>query len=302
MVKKTIHDFIVESNDIHNNKYDYSLVDYINSKIKVKIICPSHGVFEQTPNSHLQRRGCMLCSHEKTRTKNNDFIEKSKVLHNNKYDYSKVIYINNKTKVEIICPIHGIYYVLPTHHLNGVECKKCYYDKMKMSKQDFIKKANMIHENKYDYSKVVYINSKTKVEIICPIHGIYKQTPHHHLNGSSCKKCRQSKGENEIETFLLKKKIIFETQKKIEKCKDKRELPFDFYLPDYNLCIEYDGEQHFKNNEFFGGEDAFKIRQKHDKIKNDFCEENNINLLRISYKQFNEVEDLIYNYIEKIKE
>ena len=163
----------------------------------------------------------------------------------------------------------------------------------------FIEKSKKIHNSKYDYSLVKYVNNTTKVKIICPVHGVFEQTPASHLNGSECPHDNNSYGETKIFNILKNKNLCFETQKRFKDCKDKRTLPFDFYLPDYNLCIEYDGRQHFESVEIFGGEQNFQIQQKHDKIKNNFCKENNIDLLRIKYTDDIE-EKLNEKYNEKI--
>jgi len=125
----TQNEFIIDMIEIHNNKYDYSLVEYINTKTKVKIICPIHGTFKQRPYSHRFGQGCSKCGYInviKHRSSNTSlFIKKSKLIHN-EYDYSLVEYINNYTKVKIICPVHGIFEQRPQDHLKGNGCKKCY--------------------------------------------------------------------------------------------------------------------------------------------------------------------------------
>ena len=116
-----------------------------------------------------------------------DFINRSILVHGNKYDYSKVEYINNSTKVCIICPTHGEFWQTPHHHMRGHGCAKCGNSKRK-TVEEFINDAISVHGNKYDYSKVNYINNKTKVCIICPVHGEFWQTPHEHLS-CGCDKC-----------------------------------------------------------------------------------------------------------------
>ena len=148
----------------------------------------------------------------------------------------------------------------------------------------FCEKSKEIHKNKYDYSLVEYINNKTKVKIICPIHGIFEQKPDAHLY-CGCKYCQESRGERKIRTILKKLKINYIMQKKFSDCKNKRELPFDFYLPDFNICIEYDGIQHFKSIEYFGGINGFEQTVNNDKIKTNYCKENNIQLIRIKYNE-----------------
>ena len=282
--------FIQKSIILHNDKYDYSKVEYINSETKVKIICKEHGVFKQEPNSHLKGYGCAKCIYNKSNT--TDFIEKSIKIHNDKYDYSKVEYVNALTKVKIICKQHGVFEQIPNSHLNDSGCSKCGGGYIS-NNCDFIGKAIKIHYNKYDYSKVEYVNALTKVKIICKTHGIFVQIPNSHLNGSGCSKCGNSKGENEIMNILIDKCVIFESQKTFEYCKNKHKLPFDFYLPEYNICIEFDGKQHFEPINFFGGKDAFNKTKINDNIKNKYCSDNNIKLIRIPYYNYENIEQLL---------
>jgi very-short-patch-repair endonuclease len=279
--------FIEKANKIHNERYDYSLVNYKKSIERIKIICKKHGIFEQTPNVHLGGSGCLLCGKEKN---DNDkrhtleyFIEKANKIHNNKYDYTLVIYKNCETKVKIICPEHGIFEQIPYHHLRGVECSLC--KKVKLTQDIFINESKIIHGNKYDYSLVEYINTKTKVKIICPIHGKFEQKPSNHLRGRGCKICNDSKGEIEIKKILDRYNIKYEKQFKFKDCKNIFPLPFDFYLPKYNICIEYDGEQHYESIKYWGGDETFEKIKLRDSIKNEYCKNNNIKLIRIKYDE-----------------
>ena len=293
MKKYTINDFINKSNKIHNNKYDYSLVQYKNNKTKVKIICPVHGVFEQIPQNHLLGSNCIKCTNDKQSKSTNNFIKESNKVYNNKYDYSLVQYKNNKTKVKIICPVHGVFEQSPTNHLLlKHECNKCKIDKKRKQIDIFIKESNKVHNNKYDYSLVQYKNTHTKIDIICPIHGLFKQRPHNHLIGNGCPICNESKGEKEIRKILENNNIKYIKEKTLQGCKDKGLLKFDFYLPNYNTCIEFDGIQHFKFINFFGNKTKFNELKNRDKIKNKFCNNNNINLIRIKYSD-NILEKLI---------
>ena len=289
MKKLTTDSFIEKAIKIHGNKYDYSKVEYIKSKLKIIIICEEHGEFEQTPSHHLLGKSCKFCSGWKSNSQ--IFIQKSIILHNDKYDYSKVEYINSETKVKIICKEHGVFKQEPNSHLKGYGCAKCIYNKSNTT--DFIEKSIKIHNDKYDYSKVEYVNALTKVKIICKTHGIFVQIPNSHLNGSGCSKCGNSKGENEIMNILIDKCVIFESQKTFEYCKNKHKLPFDFYLPEYNICIEFDGKQHFEPINFFGGKDAFNKTKINDNIKNKYCSDNNIKLIRIPYYNYENIEQLL---------
>jgi len=284
-IKLTTEKFTERANLIHNNKYDYSLVEYINNKTKVKIICKEHGIFIQKPINHIiQNQGCPLC-YGNIKLTTEEFINSANEIHNNKYNYSLVEYKNNSTKVKISCKEHGIFEQRPNDHISKKQgCPNCINNKKKTN-EEFIDIVNKIHNYKYDYSLVEYINATTKVKIICPIHGIFEQIPSSHLNSHGCPNCCESKGEEKIKSFLNEKNILFETQKSFEDCKNILNLRFDIYLPHYCVCIEFDGEQHFKIVENWGGVKSLNYIQNNDNIKNEYCKKNNIKLYRIRYDE-----------------
>jgi hypothetical protein len=308
--KSTTEEFIKRAKKVHGNKYDYSKVDYLKAHSKVCIICPEHGKFWQTPNSHLKGSGCPKCG-KTIKLSLQEFIERAKKVHNNKYDYSKVNYENAHTKVCIICPEHGEFWQLPYVHLQGHGCPKCkiqmFSNKYRLTLEEFIKKANKCHNNFYDYSKVNYKNAKEKVCIICPEHGEFWQLPNNHLFGNGCPECKKSKLEKKMKNFLIENKIRFSEQKTFEWLIYKENMRLDFYLPDYNIAIECQGEQHFKPVNF-GCEteedmfEQFKNTQDRDKKKKELCNTNNIKLLYYSDKKYenNIFTDLkeILKYIE----
>ena len=191
--KKTKEDFIKEARKVHGDKYDYSKVEYLGTHTKVCIICPEHMEFWQAANSHLRGIGCPKCSREKKTSTKEAFIKKARKVHGNKYDYSKVEYVNSKTKVCIICTEHGKFWQRPSAHVRGQGCTKCGNETIRQSlsfsKEDFIEKAREVHGQKYDYSKVDYVNNKTKVCIVCPEHGKFWQAANSHLSGCGCPKC-----------------------------------------------------------------------------------------------------------------
>lgn len=152
---------------------------------------------------------------------------------------------------------------------------------------DFIKKSNKVHNNKFIYDKTEYINNKTHVIITCPVHGDFNQSPQGHLSGYGCVQCyeRKSKPEMLIEQFLKEHNISYSNEVRFEECKNIYTLPFDFYIEDSNLIIEYDGKHHFEPIECWGGIDTLNRVQNNDKIKNQYCVDNNIKLVRINYKQ-----------------
>lgn len=222
------------------------------------------------------------------------FIYKAKLVHKDTYNYLNTKYVNNNIKIEIICKKHGSFLQEPRNHLNGCGCLICGHQKQKIPTNQFISKSNKIHKNKYDYSKVHYINSRNKVEIICKNHGSFWQSPDNHYK-HGCPKCKTSKGENKIRKFLKNNKIRYEEQKIFEKCKDKISLRFDFYLPNKNNIIEFDGIYHYKN--IYGD---LKKQKKRDKIKNKFCKNNNIKLIRIPYWEYNNIENILINELHDI--
>jgi very-short-patch-repair endonuclease len=206
------------------------------------------------------------------------FIQECQKIHK-KYDYSLVEYVTNKTPVKIICNIHGVFSQIPSHHLKGSGCPKCANDVKSI--EFFIEKSKLIHGNYYDYSKVEFKNTNNKVIIVCPKHGDFSQQPKHHYNGAGCPYCKQSKGERDIIKYLKENNIKFISQKRFNDCRDKKPLPFDFYLPELNICIEFDGEQHFKSKSVFGGDKEFENRVRRDVIKTNYCDKTGIKLIRI---------------------
>jgi len=231
------------------------------------------------------------------------FIEKAKLKHGNKYDYSLVEYKNSQTKVKIICSVHGYFQQRPDMHLLRNGCPKCKFDMLanlsRSNKNDFIKKAVKIHGNKYNYSLVEYKNTDTKVKIICSKHGEFLQSPHKHLMKRGCPKCKSSKGEIKIRNFLEENGIKYEEQKRFKECRDIKSLPFDFYLLEYNTLIEYDGELHFEKSRRRNGQEKLTKTILHDIIKDKFCENNNINLIRISYLE--DIKEILNENIKRSK-
>lgn len=289
-MKNLKDDFLRKAKLIHGEKYDYSLVEYINNKIKIKIICRLHGEFTQIPKNHtVLKQGCSKCAGVNI-SNTGDFTEKSIKIHGDKYNYSLVEYINRKTKVKIICKEHGEFKQEPSNHLQGQNCPFCAKEILNnkpsiFTVEYFINKAKITHAGIYDYSLIKDIKINKKVEIICKKHGIFKQNPYNHISGQNCPKCKMSKGVEKICRVLEKNNIEHLTEQSIEGCRSpkNRLLHFDILIPNLNTYIEYDGEQHFREVSIWGGEKAFEEGKVRDKIKDDFCLKNNIKLLRISY-------------------
>ena len=293
MKKKTTKEFIEQARAIHGDKYDYSKAEYIGANVKICIICPIHGEFWQTPSSHIRGKGCHKCAIDNITLTTEIFIKKAKAIHGDKYDYSKVNYVNNHTPICIICPKHGEFWQLPMVHLrpNKGGCLKCSYETRniykRLGKDKFIEKAKAIHGDKYDYSKVEYVNILTPVCIICPKHGEFWQVPHFHLQGHGCRKCRQSKMEVEITKFLKENNIEFIPECGASKFKWIGKLKYDFYLPKYNIAIECQGKQHFIPVKQFGGEEEFIKRKNQDSEKLRLSKENGIKILYYANYKYN---------------
>jgi len=276
--------FIEKAKMVHGDKYDYSLVEYIESKLKIIIICPIHGEFEQRASGHLAGYGCSKCSCDKQKLDINKFIEKAKIVHGNKYNYSLAEYKTYDENITIICSTHGQFEQTPNNHLKGANCLKCSLIN-RVINNNFIEKANKKHCNKYNYSLVDYNGFNTKVKITCKIHGEFEQTPQNHLKGQGCPICKESNGEKKIRDLLNNNEINFIPQKRFDGCKYKIALPFDFYLPKYNTCIEYNGIQHYKAIDNWGGKERLIEQQKKDSIKKEYCNKNNIKLIIVKYNE-----------------
>ena len=411
MRKLTQNEFIKLCIEKHNNKYDYSLVEYKNNRTKVSIRCKDHGIFIQNSKNHKDGQGCPRCYGNKNLTKeefinlcknknkydysliddkiikikslikvidistkliyiqfachhmngikptkieSNSLVEKLSILHNNKFNYiieketyystDKIKMINNSTgdifeyrvdkhlkgmspkkvtlnlflykskekhnsrydyslvkevngnsdKVDIICKDHGIFKRSVSNHMNlGHGCPIC-IGKGKWSNDVLISEFNKVHLDLYDYSKINFDGVEKKVDIICKEHGVFSQNIHKHLKGQGCPECKQnSKGEEYIKKYLERNEIKYIRQKSFDDCKYINKLNFDFYLPDMNTCLEFDGLQHFKPVKEFGGEKEFDLILKRDECKNKWCIENKVNLIRIRYDEFNKISEIL---------
>lgn len=189
--KMTTEEFIARAKEVHGDKYDYSKVEYVNSKTKVCIICPIHGEFWQRPSSHLEGYGCKKCANENRELgmTTEEYIAKAKEVHGDKYDYSKTEYKGSLGDVCVICKDHGEFWVNASAHINkGTGCAKCAIESKRGNFEDWLKRAKLKHGDKYDYSKVNFVDMHTPVCIICPEHGEFWQKPSDHLNGG-CIRC-----------------------------------------------------------------------------------------------------------------
>lgn len=296
--EKRFEDFIRKAKQIHGDKYEYDITTYKNNKIPIRIICPIHGEFFQAIGDHLKGYGCSKCS-GKYKPTTEEWIQKVAPVYNYKYDYSKVVYKDNKTPVTVICPIHGEFYPLPNNHAKGVSgCPKCkgveIGKRCRATTEEFIKKARKIHGDKYDYSKVEYIKKDVPVTIICSIHGEFYQLPSSHLQGCGCQACNfKNQGILYSKVKEIFSYLRLEQEESPEWLENQR---FDIYCKEYNFAVEYDGEQHYKPIEHFGGESNFELVVERDRLKNEKCIKNNCKLFRVKYGYSEEdFEELISN-------
>jgi len=415
MKRLKLEDFINKCKEKHDNRYDYSCVDYINISTKIKIICKEHGEFNQIAKNHKDGQGCPSCygdlniskfdfikkygreeydyslieeplrikgsikimdkrtgltyiqlaDHHKRNIKpskiesnslvkklkqiHNDgfnylieketyystdkikiinkktkdefyyrvdrhlsgmkpnkvtlnyFLIKSKEIHGDKYDYSliKSIKGSSNKKVEIICKDHGLFTQRISNHMNlGDGCPKC-VGVGKWNTELLISEFKKVHSDKFDYSNVKFENVDKKVEIICKEHGRFRQGIHKHLSGQGCRFCESSsKGEDYVKMWLDEMNLNYNRQHSFDTCRYVNKLSFDFYLPDHNICIEFDGKQHFKSIDWFGGDKEFIKNKERDKVKDDWCVNNNVGLLRIKYNQVNKIKYILQEKLQ----
>lgn len=296
--------FIERANIKHSNIYNYSLSKYISAKDTIQVLCYLHGVFEPTIDNHINKgSGCPECAiilnSKKRLSDREEFIEKALNIHMNiNYDY--VVYKNSTTDVILECLEHKhLFKVTPNEHLNkNTGCDICSkISKLKKLRKPSIKyfeQCRIVHSDKYDYSESIYINKDSILTISCPRHGEFLQRSDVHLyQKCGCPICSSSKGEIEIIKCLKQLNIPFIRQYSFKECIDKKVLKFDFYLPIQNMCIEFDGKQHFEQT---FKEDLNDIKRR-DSIKNEYCLNKNIRLLRISYKEFSDINLIISSSI-----
>lgn len=284
-VQLTTEEFIINARAMHGDKYDYSQTHYVTAKVPVKIICSKHGVFEQIPNNHTNGSGCYSCMSRIVDT--TQYLEKVKAVHGDLYDYSKVVYNDGATYITIGCKIHGDFQQTAAEHLRGRGCRKCsqeYLGTVQPTTEEFITRAKAVHGEKYDYSQATYVNSYTRVKIICSKHDLFKQTPGNHLKGSGCHTCSSSKGEMAIAKILKKHNIEFLQEHSINNCNSR--FRYDFYVPSLNLLIEYHGIQHYHPVDYFGGQAGLLATRIRDEMKKLLAKAWKYKFLEVNYTQF----------------
>jgi len=301
------------------NKINFSLLEtkesfdlkYKNTMSKIRVMCnncqkESEIQINNLINKARYNKYPCLCYYKHTRE---DFLRKAKEIHGNKYDYSLITEEwwdenykhGNKTQLPIICPNHGIFY--QTYHEHVIIKNNCIWCTSKLHYRDFLKKAKEIHKNKYEYlfDEQWWIENftsqeNTKILIKCPKHGEFWQVVANHLRQESgCPKCRESKGERKIRKYLEENNINYKYQYPIKIKNRKKSLYFDFYLPEQNIAIEFDGVFHYEDHP----KQPLEITKKRDELKNQYCKENKIKLIRIPYWEYDNIEKILEKEIKE---
>ena len=293
--------FVSRSKSLYKDRYDYSKVKYINNRNKIMIICKVHGIFSVWPSAFLQGHSCSKCAHVKI-LNSDDFINRAKSIHETKYDYSITEYEDYNKKIKIICKHHGIFEQKPSIHLRGHGCPLCgiissnivkrkkeFKANLKYNKDNIYEKFYKVHNNIYEYNKETFKSMNNKLEIYCFKHGSFYQTGFNHIRGHGCPVCKESSGELTINEILTKKGINFFRQYRFKECKNELPLPFDFYLPELKICIEYDGKQHFEESSIYYSPKIII----NDEIKTLYCKNNGIRIVRIPYWDLKNIPEII---------
>ena len=282
---KTNEEYIQECKD---KGLDLPIEDYKGNKVKINHKCKHGHIYPQRPNDHLKGIGCPICSNDNKKKTPEDYLKECK---DKGYDLPIEPYVNNSTKINHRCQKGHIYPQTPNSHLQGQGCPTC----KKKTPQDYLQTCT---EKGYDLPIENYKGALTKINHKCSRGHIYPQTPHSHLQEASCPVCKESKGEKYIRNYLDKQHIKYIPQKKFHDLKDKTYLSYDFYLPDYNTLIEYQGQQHFESVSF-NGKDYSDLdkQQTHDNLKRKYAKDNGYKLLRPTYKT--DTQEKINKYLNK---
>ena len=302
-LRRTTDEFVAQARIVHGDKYNYDKTEYVNKRTKVCITCPKHGDFWQNAQSHLNGCGCKECMKESFRITYENFIERAKEIHGDRYDYSLITKENfngASSFVDIICPSHGVFRQKAINHLNGNGCPQCAYDLLHdskaMPKEEFLRRVNELYGDRFDMSKADFVNVNTPITVICKEHGEFSVKPRYFLRGYGCPRCSISRGEEKVMLCLDKLGINYETQYKINNeflfCENKR-MYLDFFIPSMNVAIEYQGEQHYRPTGFVDNEERFAHQQEKDNAVRQYCKEHKIKLIEIPYTEYDNIEEIL---------
>lgn len=276
---------------IENKGYELLSEIYENSQTNLRIRCNKNKnhIFEMCWSNFNKGSGCRHCYIESLKLTYNFVKEK---IEESKYTLISTEYIDHKSLLLIQCDKnHEPYESTWDNFRDGHRCRRCYFEGLRLE-YDFIKSE--IEKEKYTLLSLLYENNKTPLTIQCDKkHEPYETCWNNFQQNNRCPHCNRSKGEEAIQEFLTKLGLGYISQYRDSRCKNKNPLPFDIYVPSLNLKIEWDGREHNEPVEIFGGEEGFKERQINDEIKNRFCVDNKINLVRISYKNYDNIENVL---------
>lgn len=289
----------------YGTKYK-SLEPYVGMRVKLKFLCVEHGEFYRTPDVFLRKTGCPKCGRKKMAkaiTLSQELWDvRRKLIHGEKYECVEP-YVDSHTKLKFRCnvnPKHGYFYVSPNNVLSKkTGCKNC---ANKINSNNLRKNVSYLkllaNKRGGDCLSITYDTMHTKYDWKCgKCKNVWKSSAANIYNGNWCPKCSVSKGEFKISNLLNNLKINYTSEHRFNDCRNKKPLSFDFYLPDFNMCIEYDGIQHYKKTSGSWNTDLNLIKER-DQIKNEYCKRVGIQLIRIPYTQINNIETILDEYFK----
>jgi len=302
--------FIGRVESIFGNIFDFSKTEYVNREVALMLICKKCKCEFETKPRHIYyiSTPCPKCRQVKISKKNTlntqEFTAKALKIHGNKYNYSKVKYKNCSIPVKIWCnECEKYFWQKPKYHLQGSGCQICKSkatsSRLQLSTYDFICNAKKLHNEDYCYDDTNYVNARTKVKIKCnKCANFLWIRPDAHVSGGGCSCSGESIGEKCVKNYLKSHKINFIRNKKFDGCKRIRKLSYDFYLPYFNILIEYDGRQHFYP--FFcdkidedKSKEVLALQKESDEIKTKFANGRGMKLIRIKYTQIKEIDAIL---------
>ena len=287
-------DFVESARLRHGNHYIYDPDMYEMSSRPAWITCPEHGVFKMMAVNHLQGEGCYQCGIEKIRESKlfpwDKVLVKCRETHGDRYQYDSSTYVNADTPMKMHCDLHGFFWQSArSHYFGGRGCPECGRVQAAQAQQipwkERLAEFRSVHGDRYEYKEDTYGKSQEKMVIVCSKHGEFLQEPNSHKNGHGCPGCSNSLGENVIAKFLGDNGVQYENQKQFKGLRHKLPLRVDFYLPAFNVVIEYNGKQHYESIPFFGGDEALEINRLRDKIKQKFFSKQGIVLEVIRFDE-----------------
>jgi len=249
-VNRVTYDMFVErSREKHGDKYEYTPEGYENGMSMTKVYCKKHKKwFKVRANQHMLGKGCPDCMGEENRKRIPNslgtFIKIARMRYGDKYDYSKAVYVDNKTPLEIICKEHGSFWQRPDSHLKGYECPFCGKDAASV---EYIKKAIEVHGFRYDYARTTYKGDNVKSPVICNTCGYaFWIKPSQHLIGEGCLRCHSYGLLKNMQFSAKRSGLAYEEQKSFDFLGDGPNDKVDYYFPEINTVVECQGDLHFQ--------------------------------------------------------